>query len=94
MGGVKRHIHPAAAGSNLDLTSRLVRGETKDVELRGLEPLTFSLRRLRLHLASCEHRVIDVHVAAAGRLGCSLGAHMGHTVQASLPAGAHVALSR
>jgi hypothetical protein len=48
MGGVKRHIHPAAAGSNLDLTSRLVRGETKDVELRGLEPLTFSLRRLSL----------------------------------------------
>jgi hypothetical protein len=27
-------------------------------------------------------------------LGCNLGAHMGHTVQVSLPAGAHVALSR
>jgi hypothetical protein len=35
------------------------------VELRGLEPLTFSLRRHRVHLVRREHRVIDVHAAAA-----------------------------
>ena len=35
------------------------------MELRGLEPLTFSLRRHRVHVVSREHRVIDVHVAAA-----------------------------
>ena len=35
------------------------------MELRGLEPLTFSLRRHRVNLARREHGVIDVHVAAA-----------------------------
>ncbi len=34
------------------------------VELRGLEPLTFSLRRHRVDLTRREHRVIDVQVAA------------------------------
>ncbi len=37
----------------------------KVVELRGLEPLTFSLRRHRVHLVKREPRVIDVHGAAA-----------------------------
>lgn len=31
----------------------------------GLEPLTFPLRRHRVHLVRRKHRVIDVHVAAA-----------------------------
>ena len=43
----------------------LVSGTLYVVELRGLEPLTFSLRRHSVHLVRREHRVIDVHVAAA-----------------------------
>jgi hypothetical protein len=49
------------------------------VELRGLEPLTFSLRRHGVDLTRREHRVIDMHSAAAEVPGCNLGAHMGHT---------------
>ena len=36
------------------------------VKLRGLEPVTFSLRRHRVELTTREHRVTDVHAAAAG----------------------------
>jgi site-specific DNA recombinase len=46
------------------------------VELRGLEPLTFSLRRHRVHLVRREHRVIDV-ACCSGR--GALGATWGHT---------------
>jgi hypothetical protein len=51
------------------LLQRIAHGEGLSkaamVELRGLEPLTFSLRRHRVHLVRRKHRVIDVHVAAA-----------------------------
>jgi hypothetical protein len=63
---------------------RPCQSDIKLVELRGLEPLTFSLRRHRVHLIRREHRVIDVHRAAGGRLGCIPGAHMGHTMEAWL----------
>jgi hypothetical protein len=43
------------------------------VELRGLEPPTFSLRRHRVHLVRFEHHVIDVHVAVARRLDAIWG---------------------
>jgi hypothetical protein len=46
-------------------TNDLVKARFKLVELRGLEPLTFSLRRFGVHLVRRKHRVIDVHVAAA-----------------------------
>jgi hypothetical protein len=46
-------------------TNDLVKAILKIVELRGLEPLTFSLRRHRIHLGKREPRVIDVHGAAA-----------------------------
>jgi len=36
------------------------------VELRGLEPLTFSLRRHGVDLIRREHGVIDVQAAAGG----------------------------
>jgi hypothetical protein len=45
--------------------SHLVRGCYRMVELRGLEPLTFSLRRHCVHLVRREPSVIDVHGAAA-----------------------------
>ena len=49
------------------------------VELRGLEPLTFSLRRHGVDLIRREHGVIDVQVAAAGapwlHRGGTHGAH-------------------
>jgi hypothetical protein len=51
----------------------------KIVELRGLEPLTFSLRRHRVHLVLRKHCVIDVHAAVAGapwlHRGGTHGAH-------------------
>jgi hypothetical protein len=50
------------------------------VELRGLEPLTFSLRRLGVDLPRREYRVIDVHLLRQKCLGRIPGAHMGHTV--------------
>ena len=43
-------------------TNDLVKAILKIVELRGLEPLTFSLRRLRVQLVRREHRVLHVHV--------------------------------
>jgi hypothetical protein len=46
-------------------TNDLVKAVLKIVELRGLEPLTFSLRRHRDDLTTREHSVIDVQVAAA-----------------------------
>jgi len=55
------------------------RRETKGVELRGLESLTFSLRRHGVDLIGREHGVIDVQVAAAGapwlHRGGTHGAH-------------------
>ena len=49
------------------------------VELRGFEPLTFSLRRHGVDLIRREHGVIDVQVAAAGapwlHRGGTHGAH-------------------
>jgi len=44
----------------------LVKATFKAVELGGLEPLTFSLRRHRVQLIRREHGVIDMQVAAAG----------------------------
>ena len=55
------------------------------VELRGLEPLTFSLRRHGVDLTTREHSVIDVQVAAAGAPWLHRGAHMGHTTKAQPP---------
>jgi hypothetical protein len=52
------------------------------VELRGLEPLTFSLRRHGVDLIGREHGVIDVQVAAEGALWFTVGAHMEHTAKA------------
>ena len=49
---------------------------SRTVELRGLEPLTFSLRRHCVHLVRREHRVIDV-ACCSGR--GALGATWGHT---------------
>jgi purine catabolism regulator len=46
----------------------LVKAIFKVMELRGLEPLTFSLRKDRAHLDGHEHRVINVHIAASGHL--------------------------
>jgi hypothetical protein len=51
------------------------------VELRGLEPLTFSLRRHRLQWVRREHRVLDLHVVRHKHLGCNPAAHMGHTAE-------------
>ncbi len=52
------------------------------VELRGLEPLTFSLRRHSIDMTAREHSVNDVQGAAAEALwlqpGGTHGAHMGH----------------
>jgi hypothetical protein len=49
------------------------------VELRGLELLTFSLRRHSVVLTGLEHRVTDMHVAAADapwvHRGGTYGAH-------------------
>jgi hypothetical protein len=49
------------------------------VELRGLEPLTFSLRKHGVDLIGREHGVIEVQVAAAGapwlHRGGTHGAH-------------------
>jgi hypothetical protein len=47
----------------------------KVVELRGLEPLTFSLRRHRVHMVSREHHVINVHVAEAEAPWLQPGGH-------------------
>jgi hypothetical protein len=47
-------------------TNDLVKAILEIVELRGLEPLTFSLRRHGVDLIRREHGVIDVQVAAAG----------------------------
>ena len=62
-------------------TNALVKGIFEVVELRGLEPLTFSLRRHRVHMASREHHVINVHVAEAEapwlQRGGTPGAHGG-----------------
>jgi hypothetical protein len=59
--------------------SHLVRAGYRTVELRGLEPLTFSLRRHGVDLIRREHGVIDVQVAAAGapwlHRGGTHGAH-------------------
>ncbi len=56
-----------------------VKATFKVVGLRGLEPLTFSLRRHGVDLIRREHGVIDVQVAAAGapwlRRGGTHGAH-------------------
>jgi hypothetical protein len=60
-------------------TNDLVKAILKIVELRGLEPLTFSLRMHGVDLIRPEHGVIDVQVAAAGapwlQLGGTHGAH-------------------
>jgi hypothetical protein len=62
------------------------------VELRGLEPLTFSLRRQSVDLIGRERGVIDVQVAVAGA-GCTPGAHMGYTAKARhLPRRCHLRL--
>jgi len=49
------------------LLDRIARGEGSSkatmVELRGLEPLTFSLRRHSFDLTERKHRVTHVHVA-------------------------------
>ena len=47
-------------------TNDLVTAIFKILELRGLEPLTFSLRRHGVDLIGREHGVMDVQVAAAG----------------------------
>jgi hypothetical protein len=52
------------------------------VELRGLEPLTFWLRRHGVDLIERERGVIDVQVAAAGAPWLHRGAHMGYTASA------------
>ena len=62
-------------------TNDLAKAIFRSVELRGLEPLTFSLRRHRVHLLRREYRVIDVHSVAAQVPLCIPGAHMGHTMQ-------------
>ena len=68
-----------------DLVRLLLEHKCYLVELRGLEPLTFSLQRHRVDLVRRKPRVIDVHGAAQRRFGCNLAAHMGHTVQARFP---------
>jgi hypothetical protein len=47
-------------------TNDLVKATLMPVELGGLEPLAFSLRRDGVDLIGREHGVIDVQVAAAG----------------------------
>ena len=60
--------------------SHLVRAQLWMVELRGLEPLTFSLRRHGVDLIRREHGVIDVQV----EVGCAGKQtwHMKHPVKA------------
>ena len=55
------------------------------VELRGLEPLTFSLRRHGVDLIRREHRAIDVQVAAAGAPWLHRGGTWGTRLRLSLP---------
>ena len=66
---------PAACQEN----KRPSQGDIRLVELRGLEPLTFSLRRHGVDLIGREHGVIEVQVAAEGALwlhrGGTHGAH-------------------
>jgi hypothetical protein len=52
------------------------------VELRGLEPLTFSLRRHSVDLIMRPHTVIDVQIAAGKAPSCKPGAHTGHMAKA------------
>jgi hypothetical protein len=60
-------------------TNDLVKAILEIVELRGLEPLTFSLRRHGVDPTRREHCVIDVHAAVAGapwlHRGGTHGAH-------------------
>ena len=77
--------NPITALSPVHRANDLAKDTLKVVELRGLEPLTFSLRRHRVNLVRRKPRVIDVHGAAAEALWLQPGAHMGHTVQARFP---------
>ena len=57
---------------------------------KGLEPLTFSLRRHRVHMVSRERRVIDVHVTAADASSLQSGGHMRTRWRLSLPMAADI----
>jgi hypothetical protein len=68
--------------------SHLVRGCYRTVELRGLEPLTFSLRRHGVDLIRREHGVMTCRLQLQARSGCTAEAHMGYTAKAQPPPGA------
>jgi hypothetical protein len=63
----------------LERANGLVKAYIEAVELRGLEPLTFSLRRLRLAGACARCGRLSVHCVHPDHGHDVAGAHMGHT---------------
>ena len=77
--------------SPVQRTNDLVKAIFEVVELRGLEPLTFSLRRLRPARRVVQSAWIPVHAMHQHHDHGDVGAHMGHTSasfdQLRLPSG-------